>query len=211
MPMFGKTEPKKAAGRVPAFGDGRYIVNAHCFLQELLGDQICFKIGYTCLADASTAPQIEPGVKGESALFKSKKAPTDPWTYVAKDLANYFGAALAAELGRKEPFDPDTFVMNQSSKNGGTPIGSKDFYPAGESIEDRLAWLEKAKDADGKWSIEELITAKFRSARPLVLTVAVREGVDGEGKPTALPVHTFDLLTPKLQALLSNAGSEAKF
>ena len=45
MGMFGKTEPKKAAGRVPAFGDGRYIVGAHCFMPELLGDQACFKIG----------------------------------------------------------------------------------------------------------------------------------------------------------------------
>jgi len=201
MGMFGKNEPVKAANRLSSFPDGKYIVSARAFVQELLGDKFCHKIQYTCQADASTAAAVDPGKIGELALFPLKKDKS--YTYVAKDLANYYSAALPAELGEKAPYDPDVFVMNADSKNGGTPLAMDkngkctEPYPAGEDIALRRAWLDARKDNDGHYSIEELLVGGFRSARPLVLLIETRKNTTSDG---SIQVHQWELPTPKLMA-----------
>lgn len=202
MGMFGKKEPEKASRRLKSFPDGSYIVRAWAFMVELRNDKTCHKIQYNCLADRAQVVSVEPGTKGEYALFPGKDV---GYTYVAADLANYFGAAVAAELGLAQRLDEDMFVMNADSRNGGTPVPTTkkdgatvyEKYPALADVDVRRAWLNKYKDDDGKWSVEELIGAEFKSTIPLVLTVETRQNTKSDG---SISGHTWDLLTDKMQA-----------
>lgn len=206
MAMFGKKEPTPAANRLKPFADGKFVVRAHAFAQKLLGDKMCWKIAYVCVADTSENKdgRIEPNTRGELALFPLKK--DQSMGYVAKDLINFYAVMIAAEMGKTEALPLDLFVMNSESKDGGRAliVTGKDGdgdpiyerYPADKEQPERVAWLEGIRDKNGVWSVEDLINCKFTSGRPIVMTVETKEKQDKSG---TIAVHMFEMFTPRLQ------------
>ena len=156
--MIGAWRPKG----LTTFPPGQYEVLCSVLVQ----DGTIFKTTWTTVKDAA---RVKAGSRGEDIRRPTVVDGETRFEGVARALLAFFTVAMARELGKTVPMDPDLFVFNAED-----PIGGPG-YPVGGDEAERRAWIEAHKTAAGTWSIEELIEGGFCPTQSLSLHVTVKD------------------------------------